>query len=310
MHARLRSALLPLAALVLAALPAVPALATPGAASLRSAEHGDTSAWSLMSTPNQGTGDNSLTGISCVSATYCAAVGSGSKSDPLTESWNGTSWSVVPNPATDSVLQGVSCVSAVDCTAVGWSGDETSNEATLVESWNGTAWSVVPGPSLAAGSNLQGVSCVSAIDCTAVGSYGETISSQDTLVESWDGTAWSVVPSPSQDGVADHFAGVSCVSAAACIAVGSYEHTAEVPVAESWNGTAWSTLPIAAKPNGTLAGVSCVSATDCTAVGNVTTEAEARSLVESWNRWWSGGTAPRGRRRPARTRCSGTTPMS
>src|SRR4029077_12475331 len=98
---------------------------------------------------------------------------------------------------------------------------------------------------------------------------------------------WSVVPSPDGGAFGDVLGGVSCVSAAACAAVGSYatkDGTARTLV-ESWNGARWSVVP---SPNpGTgddaLESVSCVSATACTAAGMHVN----RTLIESWNgaRW-------------------------
>jgi hypothetical protein len=129
------------------------------------------------------------------------------------------------------------------------------------------------------------VSCVSAAACTAVGGYEPTGGGATrTLVESWNGTRWSVVPSPNS-GTPQALYGVSCVSAAACTAVGYYTGTGGITLntlIESWNGTGWSVVP---SPNpsddSVLKGVSCVSATACTAVGfgNPGTG----TLVESWN---------------------------
>jgi hypothetical protein len=42
-----------------------------------------------------------------------------------------------------------------------------------------------------------------------------------TLILSWDGTSWSVVPSPSPGPEFNRLDGVSCISAAACTAVGT-----------------------------------------------------------------------------------------
>jgi hypothetical protein len=64
---------------------------------------------------------------------------------------------------------------------------------------------------------------------------------------------------------------VSCVSAAACTAVGyDYETpTAQRTLVESWNGTKWSVVP---SPNpgsdDILNGVSSASVAACTAVGS------------------------------------------
>ena len=60
----------------------------------------------------------------------------------LAESWNGTTWSIVPSPNTGptvSALQGVSCATATACIAVGYSQTKTrALSSTLIESWNGT----------------------------------------------------------------------------------------------------------------------------------------------------------------------------
>ncbi len=167
------------------------------------------------------TGGNDLYGVSCVSATACAAAGfyhiaGRNIQKTLTESWDGTGWSVVPSPNPGNphaILEGVSCVSATVCTAAGLSYTNSGASTTLIESWDGTSWSVMPSPNPAAESGLSGASCVSATVCTAVG-----LSGSGTVIESWDGTSWSVVPSP---GIGIFgLEGVSCVSATACTAVG------------------------------------------------------------------------------------------
>ena len=249
--------------------------------------------WSVVPSANLGPGSsaNVLQGVSCASASSCTAVGyywdNSGVYKTLVESWNGTSWSVVPSPSpgrasSSDELQGVSCASASSCTAVGYSGYKT-----LVESWNGTRWSVVPSPNERPASSanaLQGVSCASASSCTAVGYSGYR-----TLVESWDGTRWSVVPSPNERPAssANALQGVSCASASSCTAVGYYNRggvpSTSRTLVESWDGTSWS---IVASPNeapassaNALQGVSCASASSCTAVGY----SGYRALVESWN---------------------------
>src|SRR5215471_20892255 len=112
-------------------------------------------AWSIVPSRNPGTGrGNFLYGVSCVTAAFCAAVGHygqccTAKENPITEIWNGSTWSVAPNPQKlhNADLSSVSCVSATACTAVG-SHHRASPLArgTLVESWNGSSWSVVPSP--------------------------------------------------------------------------------------------------------------------------------------------------------------------
>ena len=133
------------------------------------------SAWSIVPSPNvSSTGLDSLVGVSCSSSSACIAVGQNLAStadQTLIESWNGSTWSIVPSPnssATSSVLNGVSCNGPSACTSVGYDSDGN----TLIESWNGSAWSIVPSPSLPPAVNalLEAVSCTSPSACTAVGS--------------------------------------------------------------------------------------------------------------------------------------------
>jgi len=262
--------------------------------------------WSVVPSPNPGSGYNILNAVSCASSAACTAVGYDRAGNPfhnVIESWNGAKWSVVPSPTPPGPsvgLDGVSCVSAAACVAVGSYGTSTGASKALIESWNGTSWSVVPSPHPASSNVvLAGVSCVSAAACTAVGSiYHLGSGTIETLVESWNGTSWSVVPSPSPASGSNVLNGVSCVSAVACTAVGSYGTSssgAGKTLIESWNGTSWSVVPSPNRPGSSnaLYGVSCVSATACTAVGYHGDRRSTRALIESWNgAAWSLVTSP------------------
>ena len=61
--------------------------------------------WSVVPSPSPGSGD-ALSGVSCVSAEACTAVGtyhtSSGGARTLIESSNGTTWSVVPNPLVET----------------------------------------------------------------------------------------------------------------------------------------------------------------------------------------------------------------
>ncbi|HTX12290.1 MAG TPA: hypothetical protein VME22_26975, partial [Solirubrobacteraceae bacterium] len=92
------------------------------------AESWNGSTWSLQSvSAPSGALASWLGGVSCTSATACTAVGdynnAAGEEVPLTESWNGSSWSPestpVPSGASTSRLTGVSCTAASVCTAVG-----------------------------------------------------------------------------------------------------------------------------------------------------------------------------------------------
>jgi hypothetical protein len=254
--------------------------------------------------PDVGTSD-SLSGVSCGSATACAAVGTystGSTLQTLVEMWDGANWSVASSPnvgAYDNQLDGVSCVSPTACIAVGTYSNGVARR-TLVESWDGTSWSVVSSPNVGGGDNrLAAVSCVSASFCVAIGSSGN---GGTPLIETWDGTTWSVAASAST-GATDAVYGVSCVSASACTIVGAtYYSFGGATFIESWDGSTWS---LASSPNkGThsneLDGVSCVSVTACTAVGRYSNKTNHfmiyspfKTLIETWNgTTWAVVTSP------------------
>ncbi len=115
-------------------------------------EHWNGSAWSLVSSPNVGTNNNGLSGVTAVSKHDIWAVGSYTNSstslgETLTEHWNGSTWSVVasPNPGVGmNYLTSVSAVSATKIWAVGSAFSSNSfTSQTLIEFWNGNTWSVV-----------------------------------------------------------------------------------------------------------------------------------------------------------------------
>jgi hypothetical protein len=250
--------------------------------------------WSVVPSPDVGTKDNSLSGVSCVTAISCVAVGS-SQIAPgvfrtLVESWNGAKWSVVPSPNTGTSsndLNEVSCVSATSCVAVGsYANSSLGTIRTLVETWNGAKWSVVPSPNTGTSNNiLTGVSCTSPTSCMAVGSYFNGLV-HSTLTESWNGAKWSVVPSPNKGTHANLLNQVFCVSGAPCRAVGSYDtSTVARTLIEAWGATGWVIVP--SPNNGTsnnvLTGISCSSTTSCKAVGyfNNTSSGAEQTLIES-----------------------------
>jgi len=151
--------------------------------------------WRVVASPNAGTNDNVLNGVTAVSTSDIWAVGDITVTNgifqTLVEQWNGTQWSVVPSPnpsSTNNVLSAVTAVSTNDVWAVG----QTSTQ-TLVEQWNGTQWSVVPSPNPMGNNLLRGVASVSANNIWAV---GFEVANGLTLIEHWNGTKWRVVKSP------------------------------------------------------------------------------------------------------------------
>jgi hypothetical protein len=253
-----------------------------------------------------------LVGVSCVSTASCVAVGfyfGNTSGGALAESWNGTAWSKmkVPSPSgsVDDALVGVSCTSGKRCTAVGFDATVSGSSGKLTglaERWNGTAWSKmkVPSPSGSIDDALVGVSCTSGKRCTAVG-FDATVSGSSGkltgLAERWNGTAWAAVkvPWPTASGSSE-LTGVSCVSAARCVATGTSGINTNAAggvntgkaAAASWNGTSWTvkSVPAPAKGKASLFnGVTCRSATFCAAVGELgpASSSNGSGLSGFWN---------------------------
>jgi hypothetical protein len=248
-------------------------------------------AWTLVALPTASPtqGDTVLNGVSCLSATWCIAVGSSRPTldvptVPWAVSWNGTAWSSMTLPTTgDGELNGIACDTATFCAAVGDSYN-TTNELALEEAFNGTQWTVAatstapPGPN----SQLNSVSCAGTAFCAAVGYQepnGDNFYGATTLAEMWNGSAWSYVPSPNQDTTGNNhnlLDSVSCFSATGCAAVGAVgqngDENSYLDMAEYWNGASWQLAPVPhypySTPSETANGVSCVSDWACIAVGH------------------------------------------
>jgi len=270
------------------------------------AEAWDGTSWRVLATPTLGPNDSELSGISCTSASSCIAVGAQNvvqnringvtSSDALAERWDGQNWTVlagaVPAGAQGSSLAGVSCRSAASCMAVGTSGlPQFGPVSVLTERWNGSSWQVLAAPGPFPDENTLGsVSCPAADGCMAVGNghYTAPQGTQfDSLSEQWDGVSWQV----RRSGQIDVLAGVSCLSAARCVAAGGYISRADrgVTLAEAWNGRRWrhrdTPTPV---PFETLSDISCTGPAFCMAVGALP------AFAERWNgtRWRPAGSLP------------------
>jgi hypothetical protein len=151
---------------------------------------------------------------------------------------------------------------------------------------------VVPS-AVAANGHLAGVSCVQATACVAVGSSVDRRGLRVTLAERRTARGWEIQRTANPPGLTAVLDGVSCATAANCMAVG---HTTDGlgrarPLAERWDGAGWTAEPIPAPPGALssgLYGVSCPAATSCIAVGS-TTDAGGHetALAERWDgaRW-------------------------
>lgn len=131
-------------------------------------EHYDGVSWTLVSTPNVGSGPNSLGGVVVLAPNNVWAVGystAGQKPPPgqfdvptktLIEHYDGTGWSVVSSPNVgpnsqyqSNKLYGITAVSPTDIWAFGEYSSASGNgyQITLLLHWDGTSWSLAPSPS-------------------------------------------------------------------------------------------------------------------------------------------------------------------
>jgi hypothetical protein len=221
--------------------------------------------WTTQPVPGpSGPPNAAVTGVSCVSATFCMAVGS-----------------------SDSGFDhsGITLLGPI---------------ATFAGRWDGSAWQVLPTPAVGASPVLDAVSCASPTFCVAVGSThtpGRQYvagflggGSARAVVEVWNGTAWAVQASPLRSVRGSALTGVSCVSDRFCIAVGSTG--VEAGAAVLWNGSTWRRLTLPSVRYGpSLTAISCAAVNVCTAVGsydvNKTGVADLHPLAVRWlnGRW-------------------------
>jgi hypothetical protein len=259
------------------------------------AEVWDGKQWVVQATVSpSGGGGAMLTGVSCVSAKFCEAVGddnAGNQAFPLIEDWNGTAWStqaaVVPPGTTDDSLVDVSCWAADGCMAVGTQG--AAKPKAMTELWNGTAWTAEATPEPTAVLHyLTGVSCPSSKHCLAVGYYQTSSFADRGLAEAWDGKVWTAHSVANPTGSHSFLSGVACASPDACAAVGYYTTTGSVrtPLAEGWNGSSWTLQPTATLTGGAtgeLSGVACATQGSCEAVGySLVKSQKSASLAAVW----------------------------
>jgi len=166
---------------------------------------------------------------------------------PLTEHWDGRSWTAVPAPVglwtISAYLGAVSAAGSLDLWAVGAGKSVGTEDRTLIEHWDGSAWTIIASPNVGERTNhLTALDVLAANDAWAVGFYQQA-SSLLALTEHWDGKVWSVVPGVNPAAGINSLAAVSGTSPSDVWAVGfRRESDAVLPQAliEHWDGHHWS----------------------------------------------------------------------
>ena len=272
---------------------------------------GRTMKTTLLQTPGTSTSGDDITSVSCVTTTYCLALGTyavilGGFQRILAEVWDGSSWRIVPSPSLDPHgdlwLNVVTCTAVNYCTAAGGTSSNSRNYALgqfFGAVLNGSQWNISQ-PSVNPGSvpllpvdwklACPTSSCVVFIGATpVVWKPGGTIEIQS---------------SPFTAPRTGHFArGISCTSGAFCMLVGDMTdptgHTEATtntlygnPSVGQGDGAGWNSYSGVGFPGSmswTLSGVSCIDSADCVAVGHTDQSGKQVVLAEQWNgtKWQS-----------------------
>jgi hypothetical protein len=173
--------------------------------------------WNSLQLPGEAANVR-LFGMSCPSASLCVAVGANNTIASSVDPTGGTSqWSVVhpgvgsePTAVNYRQIRGVSCPSAQLCVAVAFEGlvYTSTNPTGAGSSWEVTDLSA-EGPNV----HLYGVSCPTSDFCTASAAGAKVLTTTNPTggAASWNETQ---LPGPLE------LRGVSCASAALCVAVG------------------------------------------------------------------------------------------
>jgi hypothetical protein len=172
---------------------------------------GSGTTWNVVSSPDAGSFDDQLNGVTCASSTECWAVGDyiGSDEGPhililglVSGSWTTSVGGYVETESAAGYLYGVACATAGECWAVGRATDGDGYDQVITEEWTGTSWSSVAAPDSSTpdtpysgdvNNALVAAACVPAAECFAVGFYG--YEADPTLIEEYPAAA-AATPTP------------------------------------------------------------------------------------------------------------------
>src|SRR5262249_36231630 len=216
------------------------------------------SVWSVVPSPNQGSGNNALNGVSMIAGSgWAVGYAQAGRYQPLALHWNGTQWSLVPAGSfPDAALfTGVDTLAGGSAWAVGFQLTADGIRRTLIEHASGGALAPVTSPNDGTAATDNSLTAVGGTEATGLWAVGwqESPSGLKPLVLRYDTTqplpTWvSVsgaggVPSPGKAETV--LTGVDVRTASDVWAVGYYsDGRAERPLALHWNGSTWSNSPI------------------------------------------------------------------
>jgi len=208
--------------------------------------------------------------------TQTASLGFGGNELPgisnKTESYNGTSWTVLP---TLNTSRGATGSFGVQTSAVAAGGFTDANQllpSTAVESWNGSAWSEITELSTqrinSAGIGASNTSGFVSGGNIRPGSPPGVPSTASALTESWNGSSWT-----------SGGALVTALEDNKAFGVVTSALIAGPSTSQSYNGSSWSTVPATLNTTRTQFGAGGASATSGIIFGG----SPAGAVTEIWN---------------------------
>jgi len=233
-----------------------------------------------------------LSSVSCATAGNCIAAGQYDLADGRTagfaEVLSDAKWKAYKLPglvssSRNSAIYQVRCTSTASCVAVGSIGNSTTPDgspanAAVAERWNGRSWSetTLATPARSKGAWLYGLSCPRSATCVAVGGRRLANGKIAPLAETWTAATgrWRAAL-PAAAGSQPDLGGVSCTSAANCLAVGGGDQptAATSSFSDSLNGKSWTYEQLPAPLSGGREAsegvqVDCMTATRCVAIAD------------------------------------------
>jgi hypothetical protein len=253
-----------------------------------------TGIWSMAQVSNLASfpeNADSLAAVSCVSSTFCLAVGAdrndeveagqdnqSSIEEQSIQQWQGASWSEEAGATTmwHGGLQAVSCNRGPICVADGYGDMWPGPPTTPVEADNGARTEVLDGSSWSSepGYVPSDISCVSGVWCVGSAGYQPFYG-----VFTYTFGKWTTHALPAPISGPPRVLGVSCLSRHACTAVGSTDDSPLGAFISVFNGNKWSENQLRKLHNHVDQQLNAISCTPpkgpCIAVG------EAGSLTSS-----------------------------
>jgi VCBS repeat protein len=217
------------------------------------------SVWSVVPSPNQGTGNNALNGVSMIPGAGWAvgyAQVSG-KYDPLALGWDGTQWSMASTGTfpSDALLTGVDTLADGSAWAAGFQRTAAGTRQTLIEQESGGTWTPVASPNDGTATTDNSLTAIAGTQDTGLWAVGwrESPGGLQPVILRYDTTqpspTWVSVTGaggvPAPGAVDTVLTGVDVLSADDVWAVGYYfDGSVNQPLALHWDGSTWSNSPI------------------------------------------------------------------